>query len=490
MLRIKDIGMVAMVVATLWVLSGCAGGQVGMEEVGTTVNPAEEVNRFDSEISNAQKNQLNVLAPTSFAKAEAYLNDTKKALKSGDELSEILEPIASGHAQLQHAEEMAQVARTTLPNAIKARELARAAGATNLGDEYVRAEEQFLKLTKAIEDNDLKYAQDNREKVAAAFDQLEVRAIKEQTLGEARKLIKQAEEEGARKLTPKTLEVAQKKLNDADAFISKHRYEKEKIQQKSAEALFQAQRLVQVTRQSKQVGEMQPEQLTLWVEGILSQTTNKLSAPDMRNKSFDTQRENILGSIKSLQDDRQFLATQEKAHLEEIESLKQQVAMLEGKTREERVSIERLEAEKQFNELYNQVKRYFSADEAEVYKQSNRLIIRLRAMQFPVGQAVIMPSNYELLSKVQRSIRTFSEPDVVIEGHTDSTGSDEVNDHLSQQRAESVRDYLVANKTLPEEKIVAIGYGSKRPLASNETEMGRAINRRIDVVISPTPQAG
>jgi OOP family OmpA-OmpF porin len=490
MLKIKHIGTVAMVITVLWLLSGCAGGQVDTEGVGTAVNPAEEVNRFDSEISNARKNQLNVLAPTSFAKAEAYLDDAKKALKSGDEFSEILEPIGPGRAQLNRAEEMAQVARTTLPDTIKARELARAAGATSLGEDYVRAEEQFLKLTKAIEDNDLKYAQNNREKVAAAFDQLEVRAIKEQTLGEARKLIKQAEEEGARKLTPKTLEAAQQSLKDADAFISEHRYEKEKIQQKSAEALFQAQRLVQVMKQSKQIRAMQPEELTLWVEEILSQTTNKLSAPDMRNKSFDTQRENILGSIKSLQDDRQFLATQEKAHLEEIASLKQQVAMLEGKTREERASVERLEAERQFNELYNQVKGYFSADEAEVYKQGNRLVIRLRAMQFPVGQAVIMPSNYELLSKVQRSIRTFSEPDVVIEGHTDSTGSDEVNDHLSQQRAESVRDYLVANKTLPQDKIVAIGYGSKRPLASNETEEGRAINRRIDVVISPMPQAG
>ena len=490
MLRIKDIGIVAMVVATIWVLSACAGGQVEMEEVGTTVNPAEEVNRFDSEISNAQKNQLNVLAPTSFAKAEAYLNDAKKALKSGDELSEILEPIASGHAQLQHAEEMAQVARTTLPNAIKARELARAAGATNLGEDYVRAEEQFLKLTKAIENNDLRYAQNNREKVAATFDQLEVRAIKDQTLGEARKLIKQAEEEGARKLTPKTLAVAQQKLNDADAFISEHRYEKEKIQQKSAEALFQAQRLVQVTRQSKQVGEMQPEQLTLWVEGILSQTASKLSAPDMRNESFDTQRENILGSIKSLQEDWQFIASQEKVHLEEIKSLKQQVALLEGKTQEEQAAKERLEAEKQFNELYTEVKGYFTSDEAEIYKQGNRLIIRLRAMQFPVGQAVIMPSNYGLVSKVQRSIRTFGEPDVVIEGHTDSTGSPELNEHLSQQRADSVRDYLIANGILSEDKIVAIGYGSKRPLASNETEMGRAINRRIDVVISPTPQAG
>jgi outer membrane protein OmpA-like peptidoglycan-associated protein len=170
--------------------------------------------------------------------------------------------------------------------------------------------------------------------------------------------------------------------------------------------------------------------------------------------------------------------------------LKKQIALLEGKTKEEHTAIERLEKEKRFNELFNEVKGYFSTGEAEVYKQGNRLIIRLRAIQFPVGQSIIMPDNYGLLSKVQRAIRTFGEPDVVIEGHTDTTGSDEINEHLSQQRAESVRKYLVANQTLPEEKIVAVGYGSKRPLASNETKEGRAINRRIDVVISPMPQAG
>ena len=169
--------------------------------------------------------------------------------------------------------------------------------------------------------------------------------------------------------------------------------------------------------------------------------------------------------------------------------MKQQIALLEGKTREERAAIERLEAEKRFNELFTQVKTYFAADEAEVYKQGNKLSIRLKAVHFPVGEAVIMPSNYMLLSKVQRSIRTFGGPNVVVEGHTDSTGSDEVNKYLSQQRAESVRDYVLANGTLRPDKIVAVGYGSKRPLASNKTPEGRAINRRIDVLISPKPQA-
>ncbi len=483
-----EIILVAMIAATTWLLSSCGGSQVKMEDLAKTLNPAEEVNLFDSDIANARKDQLNVLAPTSFASAEAYLNDAKEALQGGDELSEITENISSGRFELERAQEMAKVARTTLPNAIKARELARTAGATSLGEDYVNAEDQFLKLTRAIENNDLKYAQNNRHKVAAAFDELEVRAIKEQKLSEARKLIKEAEGEGARKIAPRTLLTAQQALKNADAFISQHRYEREKIQEKSSEALFQAQRLLQVTRQSKKIPDMEPEQITLWVEGMLEKMASQLSAPDMRNKTLQTQVENILGSIGAVQEDRKFMASQEKARLAEIEAMKKEIALLEGKTKEEQAAKNRLEAEKRFNELFSEVKGYFNTDEAEVYKQGNRLIIRLRAIQFPVGQSVIMPSNYALLSKVQRAIKTFGQPDVVIEGHTDSTGSDEVNEHLSQQRAESVRQYFVANGTLPEWQISSVGYGSSRPLASNETPEGRAINRRIDVTISPAEQ--
>jgi outer membrane protein OmpA-like peptidoglycan-associated protein len=195
------------------------------------------------------------------------------------------------------------------------------------------------------------------------------------------------------------------------------------------------------------------------------------------------------------------LEAMEKRHQEDIQALKTKIAALEGQTREERLAKERLEAERKaaedrlsaernFQERFNQVQDYFAEGEVEVYKQGNKLIIRLRAIQFPVGKHTIMPSNYPLLSKVQRAIRTFGEPGVVVEGHTDSTGTDEINEHLSYRRAEAVRQYFVANGTLPEENIVAVGYGSKRPLASNETPEGRAVNRRIDVIILPKSQVG
>lgn len=128
-------------------------------------------------------------------------------------------------------------------------------------------------------------------------------------------------------------------------------------------------------------------------------------------------------------------------------------------------------------------------DQAEVYKQSDNLVIRLKAMQFPVGKDLIMPNNYALLSTVRNAIHTFGEPLVVIEGHTDSTGSVAVNAKLSKDRAEAVRQYFIANGTLAENEVTAIGYGPERPLATNDTPEGRAINRRIDVIIKPRPAA-
>ncbi len=74
---------------------------------------------------------------------------------------------------------------------------------------------------------------------------------------------------------------------------------------------------------------------------------------------------------------------------------------------------------------------------------------------------------------------------LLVEGHTDSVGNDTMNLALSERRANSVRDYLLASTILPGSQVRALGYGETRPVANNETAEGRAMNRRIDVVILP-----
>ena len=485
----KNIFYHIVIIMFLSFIGACTSTNLNVKPIAKSENPTDQINSLENDLAAAYKNHLNVLAPTWFAKAESSLSQAKKGLEKGEELSEILNNIAEGQAQLKKAEEISQVTRTSLADVIKSRDLARQAGAAKLGYDYTSAEQTFLSLTEAIEKGDLAYAEKRKAGLTETFRRLEMRAIKDETLGEVRTLIERAKNSKVDKIAPQSFNIAQNKLSEADAFITQHPYEKEMMHQKANEALFMSQRMFQIADQSEKIKDMKPEETTLWMEKILYEITAKLAATDMRNQPYKIQVENIVGSIDALQKDRQFMFDKVKTLQSEIDTKNSQLADLQGKSREQQIVQERLAAEKRFNELFMEVQNLFSPDEAEVYKKGDSLVIRLRSIQFPVGKSVIMPDNYPLISKIQQSIRTFGEPDVIIEGHTDSTGSNELNELLSQQRAESVRQYLLANKTLSYDRIVAVGYGSSKPLASNETKEGRAVNRRIDVIIKPQAQS-
>ena len=500
--------MVVLMIAVI-VLYACGGAQVKVQPIAVSENPGEQVGQLESSVGVALSNKINVLAPVSFEKVEKHLTAAKDGLNRGHEISGILENVARGRAYLERAIVYAEMARTALSPVIKAREDARAAGAPGFEREYADAEKLFLDLTGAIEEDNLNWAQKKQTEVVKVFRSLEMKAIKEKTLGEVRDTIDLAEKEGAKKHARDLYNDARWELDSVDAFISENPYQKEEMLKKANRALFNAQRLLELTRQSSKFQEMKPIETALWAEGMLDSITKDLEAPDMRNQSFETQLANILGTIGSMKPDRQFMRDKIKSQQDEIEgmrreydaatemlrtqydnevmSLNAKIADLEGKSKgeqaemlrldaekranearlaeEKKVAEQRLAAERMFNELYNEVQSFFEAEEAEVYKQGDKLVIRLRSMKFPVGKSIIMPDNYSLLTKVQKAVRTFGEPEVVVEGHTDSTGSTAVNELLSQQRAESVREYLVANQTVPAEMISSVGYGSIRSLA-------------------------
>jgi outer membrane protein OmpA-like peptidoglycan-associated protein len=466
-------------------LLSCSGSQLKVEPVSTSENPSELIGKLEKDLANARRDQVNMLSPTWFARAESSLKAAQQGLADGDKLNEIYENIALCRAQLMTARDKSQLSRTILPEVIKSRDMARKAGATNFGDDYLKAEKRFLGLTEAIENDQLEYAKKNRAGLSSTYRSLELRAIKDRTLGEVRKLLAQARKQKTTKIAPRTYATAQKLLAEADAFITQNRYNEEEMRRKANWALFNAQRHLEIARQCRTIQELDAEEIVLQIEDRLHEIAVRLTAPDMRNQPLKTQMENILSTVNALEYERTALKEKVNEQQARVARLNQRVADLEGLTKEEMSAKERLLAEKRFNQLFEKVQTYFEPSEAEVYKTEGRLVIRLKAMAFPVGQSVILPKNYALLSKVQRAIRTFEDVDVIIEGHTDSTGSEQLNDYLSEQRADAVRQYLVANETLPYDKIIAVGYGSSRPLASNKTEKGRAINRRIDLIITP-----
>lgn len=103
---------------------------------------------------------------------------------------------------------------------------------------------------------------------------------------------------------------------------------------------------------------------------------------------------------------------------------------------------------------------------------------------FATNSYTLLPGAYDELNRVANVLRQYPETMIQISGHTDSTGSLETNQRLSERRAESVRNALI-NMGVNPSRLTMVGYGESRPIASNNTEAGRQQNRRVEVRIIP-----
>lgn len=101
---------------------------------------------------------------------------------------------------------------------------------------------------------------------------------------------------------------------------------------------------------------------------------------------------------------------------------------------------------------------------------------------FDVDSAIVGPSGRGTLEQVSGVLNEFDKTAVVIQGHTDSTGSEEHNQDLSERRATAVKNYLIG-RGIDAGRMTAIGYGEANPIADNGTEGGRQLNRRVDILL-------
>jgi outer membrane protein OmpA-like peptidoglycan-associated protein len=111
------------------------------------------------------------------------------------------------------------------------------------------------------------------------------------------------------------------------------------------------------------------------------------------------------------------------------------------------------------------------------------LIVNMSDVLFDTGRYTLKPNTQISLAKVSGILQAYPGLKVQVEGYTDSVGSDEYNQKLSENRADAVRDFLVTQGVQPD-NISATGYGKAKPVADNATSQGRAQNRRVNLVVS------
>ncbi len=122
---------------------------------------------------------------------------------------------------------------------------------------------------------------------------------------------------------------------------------------------------------------------------------------------------------------------------------------------------------------------------ASIKEEARGMVITLSGqVLFVTGKSELLPAARDQLDQVAAALKDQGDlKPIVVEGYTDSVGSDATNDKLSKDRAESVRQYLVS-RGVPSDKITSVGKGKSNPVASNDTPDGRANNRRVEIVVA------
>jgi outer membrane protein OmpA-like peptidoglycan-associated protein len=459
----------------------------------------------DQLMAQAKEKKAELYAPKSYAKALEYYREAEAAYRSDGRVEEIREKVKNAAAYFAKALDACKLAEVTFAATSGARTDANSAGAPKYSAElWTKAESQFNRAALWLEDGNLERARENGKEAETTYRTAELEAIKANYLGPARDLLKRAEDVDARDNAPKTLQRAKDLVAAVEVLLRGNRYDTDSARQLAQEAKYEAAHALHLHQSIEQAKRqaMTPEDAMLADEKEFQKVAGALGV----NARFDNGYTNPVNEcIAAIRDnDRKAAAESDKlaqaAELgrqkeNEVDNLRQQIALMEkrlgtlteaekqlqdaGKELERKLAIQR-----QQEATIAEVATLFTDTEGKLLRDGNSIVIRLYGLTFPIGKSTIEPDYYPLLTKVQDAIKKFPNSSVTIEGHTDSQGSDEMNQTLSESRAKAVAEYLMANMrvTTP---VNHQGYGESRPVASNDTPEGRAMNRRIDVLLTP-----
>jgi len=123
-----------------------------------------------------------------------------------------------------------------------------------------------------------------------------------------------------------------------------------------------------------------------------------------------------------------------------------------------------------------------------VTRSGNNIILNMPSnITFQTNSADIRSDFFDVLGSVVLVVKEFDKTTLNVAGHTDSVGSDQYNQSLSERRAASVGNYFISQGVVAA-RVQTVGYGESRPVASNDNEAGRALNRRVELTLQPIVQ--
>lgn len=446
----------------------------------------------DQRLAAAREAEAPILAPITFGRGIDAYEDAEEDLARGRNLERIRSRIDLATAEFESAIEASEIAAITLAALIKTRDDALNASApTFAAEQWLEAEELFDSAARRLENDDIRSARSRGEEAEVLYRDAELTAIKAQYLSDTRALLAEADQRRVDRYAPRTLARAASLLQEAERELGANRYDTDYPRSLAQQANYEARHAIYLADLIRGIrdSDATEEDVILRYEEPLVQVAAAADIAARLDSGSDPVVQEITTYIEELRalsqmtgidldDARARIADLE----EEIRNLDDQLG---GVSQERSALVQRLEAEARIREQFASIEQLFTREEARVSREGNDIIIRLVGLTFASGSADVAPDYRTLLDRVQQAAAVFPQSQIVIEGHTDSYGSDENNLSLSRDRAESVSTFLASEFGVPLFRMTAVGYGETRPIANNETAQGRARNRRIDIRIEP-----
>jgi OOP family OmpA-OmpF porin len=446
--------------------------------------------------NKAKAVQADFFSPTQFQTAVDNYRKADEDFKAGKNMEDIKKKLNMSAVYYMKAVETTHEAQTVYKDCIKARNDAMLVESPTLRKElWTEAESVLSQACKQLEDNNANSGKSKARKAERLYRQAELESIKANYLDATRTLLKEAEDKDVKKRAPETLAKAKGLADKSESLLVENRYDTDEPRQLAQEAQYEAKHAMYLNTAilSLQQNKTSLEKILLDAEKPIRKIADAFDL----NAKFDQGSDGPANAVlQKISDQEQTIAAQKQSlqdQADQIAALKEQIARMETqlgalKTKEADLTqaMDKLLDEQRLSrEKYERVEKLFTPQEAQILRSGDQVILRLGSISFPSGMTTIEPRYFSLLAKVSEAFKEYPDSRITVEGHTDSRGSEEANRKLSTDRAEAVREYLLAAGGMDASRISALGYGETKPIASNDTEEGRRKNRRIDIIIGP-----
>lgn len=482
--------------STALFLIGCAAARKAELTAGDDIYGA--VTEVSELVRTAQAKHADLLSAGEFDDGVEYAERAQQALASGGAGQTVLDNAGIAKAYLQEAIANADSRRANATGIIRVRQQAQDAGLARSDRLRAKLAEVDERLADATETFSASLNPEQFSEFQKRYYDLEIEAVQFSELGAVRQAIRNANADDAEELAPGTREKALLDLGQAENLIAQSPRDPA-VYRSAVDASVESAILLADVMEVITNAEGTPENVALKVVEqnrelhMLSKNVDNLeqnvgsleknlgsAQSEIEKKQVELQQrqQELQATKQSLQQTEGVLAQRQ----QELESTKLSLIETTGALLLQNQELEQTSTRVRFQRAMDEAVKKFPEDVVSAYQRENKLIFRLKQINFPSGKAELPTESAPLLADINEIIEDIGAELVAVEGHTDSIGSPEFNQKLSTDRAISVANYMAALGS--GYQIGYVGFGESRPIASNETSEGRAINRRVDLVVT------